>query len=89
MKRYKAWLDWCRYSSMNWFQKLLVLLKLKTCTWFEEGWVKKGGKKKRGRIKRKDRRLRSVVRSMQVQRYTRHRRALQRVSKHPGTDGKP
>ena len=89
MKRYKAWLDWCRYSGMNWFQKLLVLLKLKTCTWFEEGWVKKGGKKKRGRIKRKDRRLRSVVRSMQVQRYTRHRRALQRVSKHSGTDGKP
>ena len=88
MKRYKAWLDWCRYSGMNWFQKLLVLLKLKTCTWFEEGWVKKGGKK-RGRIKRKDRRLRSVVRSMQVQRYPRHRRALQRMPKHPDTDGKP
>lgn len=45
MKRYKAWKDWCRYSHMNRLQKVLVLLKLKTCTWFEEGWVKKGGKK--------------------------------------------
>ncbi len=41
IRRYKAWKSWCEYSHMNKFQKILVLLKLKRCTWFEDGWLYK------------------------------------------------
>lgn len=39
IRRYKAWKNWKSLAhSMNWFEKILVLLKFKSCTWFEQGW---------------------------------------------------
>ena len=35
LRRYRKWKIWRQYTWMNKFQQILVLLKLKPCTWFE------------------------------------------------------
>ena len=33
--RYRRWKEWRELTYMNKFEQILVLLKLKPCTWFE------------------------------------------------------
>lgn len=33
--RYRKWKAWKKYSTWNWFQKLLVLLNIRKSTWFD------------------------------------------------------
>ena len=41
-RRYILWMDWKRLSNYSFFTKILILLKIKKCPWFEDHWVKKG-----------------------------------------------
>lgn len=43
IRRYRLWKDWRQYTHYGLLSQVLIFLKLKECTWFEEYWIN-GGK---------------------------------------------